>query len=560
MANRKFRIKQRNAVAGYDVLYPETIGEQVLLANGTKTAEQLNTDVTTHMNDYVRQPGSGVTTGSANTYALTLTPALTAYTAFVGVTVQINAANTGASTINVNGLGAKSIRDSKGVALTAGKLVLNGVYTLRYDGTNFILQGEGGSGNALASDLLSGKTASVDAGDITGTMPNNGARTTPSGIVGVPLTNLVTNGSFESGLTGWAIGGNNTQSSTQKKYGTFSMKQNIAVAGQDFPQVNVIGAFNGRKIYACAWGYIESSNSTVFAFNLHAFDGTTGVDSGWLSFTTVGGWQFKSGLINCDRNGVKVVLAQISTTGTGVCYYDGITLIDLTACFGAGNEPTQAQMDAIMTMLGGYFEGTVILGDVKIANGAYVTNGVLGTPEIFVADAGLTRDSLLATKSAFGITGTMPNRAGDTTAASYHASGTSIHVVPATGYVDGVDDATVITDANFVEANIKSGVSIFGQTGTLVPLSNEKKWASGTSSVSSDTITVTGLLFRPRIIFAQADGVSQQHYMNTDISLTASFLQQNASSPSGSSVSTNGFVMRLVAGYFTAQMTWNAIE
>ena len=94
MANRKFRIKQRNAVAGYDVLYPETIGEQVLLANGTKTAEQLNTDVTTHLNDYVRQPGSGVTTGSANTYALTLTPALTAYTAFVGVTVQINAANT----------------------------------------------------------------------------------------------------------------------------------------------------------------------------------------------------------------------------------------------------------------------------------------------------------------------------------------------------------------------------------------------------------------------------------------------------------------------------------
>ena len=37
------------------------------------------------------------------------------------------------------------------------------------------------SGNAVAGDLLSGKTASVDAGDITGTMPDNGTvNITPS--------------------------------------------------------------------------------------------------------------------------------------------------------------------------------------------------------------------------------------------------------------------------------------------------------------------------------------------------------------------------------------------
>ena len=143
--------------------------------------QEVVTNQNTHLNDYVRQPGYGSTTGSANTYVLTLTPALTAYAAGVCVAVQINAANTGASTINVNGLGAKSIRDSKGVALTAGKLILNGVYTLRYDGTNFILQGEGGSGDALASDLLLGKKASTDAGDITGTIPSKGVATiTPS--------------------------------------------------------------------------------------------------------------------------------------------------------------------------------------------------------------------------------------------------------------------------------------------------------------------------------------------------------------------------------------------
>ncbi len=134
-----------------------------------------------HLADYVRQPGYGTTGGSANAYTLMLNPALAAYVAGVCVAVKIHAANTGTSTLNINGLGAKSIRDSKGNTLTAEKLIVNGVYTLRYDGTNFILQGEGGSGNAIASDLLSGKTASVDAGDIVGTMPNRGAVTiTPS--------------------------------------------------------------------------------------------------------------------------------------------------------------------------------------------------------------------------------------------------------------------------------------------------------------------------------------------------------------------------------------------
>ncbi|NLD18375.1 MAG: hypothetical protein GX666_12470, partial [Tissierellia bacterium] len=54
-------------------------------------------------------------------------------------------------------------------------LTKDAIYTVRWNGVNFILQGEGASGNATASDLLSGKTATTDAGEITGTMPNRGA-------------------------------------------------------------------------------------------------------------------------------------------------------------------------------------------------------------------------------------------------------------------------------------------------------------------------------------------------------------------------------------------------
>lgn len=124
------------------------------------------------MADYTLQIPYAVTTGTANTYTVSTTTNPTALVAGMAITVKINIAATATSTLNWNNLGAKGIKKPDGTDAT--NLKLNGVYTLRYDGTNFILQGEGGSGNATASDLLSGKTASTDAGDIIGTMPNNG--------------------------------------------------------------------------------------------------------------------------------------------------------------------------------------------------------------------------------------------------------------------------------------------------------------------------------------------------------------------------------------------------
>jgi hypothetical protein len=90
-------------------------------------------------------------------------------------------ANTTAVTLNVNGLGAKPVVKSGGTALAAGNLKAGGVYTVRYDGTSFILQGEGGSGTATSGDILAGKTASTDSGDVTGTMADRGAMTINAG-------------------------------------------------------------------------------------------------------------------------------------------------------------------------------------------------------------------------------------------------------------------------------------------------------------------------------------------------------------------------------------------
>lgn len=138
------------------------------------TLEQANA----HTTDYTLQIPYEVTTGTANNYSISTT--IVSLTVGMAVAVKINVASTGASTLNWNGKGLKGIKKADGTDMT--KLKLNGVYTLRYDGTNFIIQGEGGEyGTAIAAEVLSPKTFGTDTGLVTGTMPDRGTvNITPS--------------------------------------------------------------------------------------------------------------------------------------------------------------------------------------------------------------------------------------------------------------------------------------------------------------------------------------------------------------------------------------------
>ena len=127
-----------------------------------------------HSIDDIAHNRYGTATGT-NALVATLTPAPSKLVAGFTLRFKNTTANTGTVTLNVNGLGAKPIVKNGGVALSAGNLKVSGVYTVCYDGTNFILQGEGGEyGTAVASNVLSGKTIGTDNGLINGTMVNRG--------------------------------------------------------------------------------------------------------------------------------------------------------------------------------------------------------------------------------------------------------------------------------------------------------------------------------------------------------------------------------------------------
>ena len=95
-------------------------------------------------------------TGSANTYAAAYLPAITAYTAGQMLSFKAGVANTGASTLNVNGLGAKEIKKNGSADLAANDIKSGQVVTVIYDGTQFQMISQignaSGGGNSGGGD------------------------------------------------------------------------------------------------------------------------------------------------------------------------------------------------------------------------------------------------------------------------------------------------------------------------------------------------------------------------------------------------------------------------
>jgi hypothetical protein len=80
-----------------------------------------------------------ITVTGTDTLTGTMTPALTAYAAGNQFSFVAANTNTGAVTINIDGVGVKSITKNGTTALVAGNIVANSVVLIEYDGTRFQL-------------------------------------------------------------------------------------------------------------------------------------------------------------------------------------------------------------------------------------------------------------------------------------------------------------------------------------------------------------------------------------------------------------------------------------
>ena len=75
---------------------------------------------------------AGASTGSSNAYVATPSPAISSYTNGLQIYFVANHTNTGAATLNVNGLGTKAIVRASDAALTAGDIPSGSIVSLLY--------------------------------------------------------------------------------------------------------------------------------------------------------------------------------------------------------------------------------------------------------------------------------------------------------------------------------------------------------------------------------------------------------------------------------------------
>jgi hypothetical protein len=117
------------------------------------------------------------TVTGTDTLTGSLTPAIAAYATGNLFSFVAANTNTGAATINLNSLGAKSITKAGTTALAAGDIVSNRIYLIEYDGTRFqllnptnvavtgivppIYGGTGIANNAASTLTISGNFAST---------------------------------------------------------------------------------------------------------------------------------------------------------------------------------------------------------------------------------------------------------------------------------------------------------------------------------------------------------------------------------------------------------------
>lgn len=112
-----------------------------------------------------------VAAGAANVITLAIDAQITAYEAGQVFKFKASAENTGAVTLNVNGLGARDIVKNDESPLLAGDILTDSIVVVVYNGTNFrLISGDGNRNNIhtfLAGETIAANEAvSVSAGSI----------------------------------------------------------------------------------------------------------------------------------------------------------------------------------------------------------------------------------------------------------------------------------------------------------------------------------------------------------------------------------------------------------
>jgi len=183
----------------------------------------------------------------------------------------------------------------------------------------------------------------------------------------VTLTNMLTNGSFETDTTGWAGSGTMTRLAIPTpghgEFGSWCGQDAQTVNGAHYLQRSaaLAGFVSGHQYYIRSMvRYSTSGYGNIVQY----YNAATALANGVAAFTmsAVNTWY----LYDCvwtAPNSNSLQLRFNFSNGNGnqarTAQVDNVMIIDLTAAFGAGHEPATVTMAAVLP--DGYFDGTKVV-------------------------------------------------------------------------------------------------------------------------------------------------------------------------------------------------------
>lgn len=183
---------------------------------------------------------------------------------------------------------------------------------------------------------------------------DNIARKNKKGYIGIAeATNLVSDGSFENVAGNWNCWLNEPADTSQAKYGTQSLK-----LGGDALAATVAGVvpIYGHKYYGRE--YIKTDGQLDAAdCRFELCGAVNGAEKAYVFGWNRGNypdWTIISNVVTIDHDTTDTFgIRTFTVSGTTTAWVDGVIVIDLTATFGAGKEPSKEWCDANIPFFNG---------------------------------------------------------------------------------------------------------------------------------------------------------------------------------------------------------------
>jgi hypothetical protein len=173
-----------------------------------------------------------VDTGAADAYVVSLPHAPASYADGLLVSFRPTNTNTGASTINVNGLGVKSIRNTAGSALSAGDITSGSPIDIRYSTATGFFHLAPNSTNSATAAAASATAAAASASSASSSASSSSASATTASNYATK-TDGFASGSDNSAKS-WAVGGTGSGQPSAGDAKSWATKTTGQVAASDY--------------------------------------------------------------------------------------------------------------------------------------------------------------------------------------------------------------------------------------------------------------------------------------------------------------------------------------